>query len=103
MTACEHPEDALPDDFEDALLDRRAASQYLLSIGVRRAPATLAKLFCTGADGPPCQHDGRRVLYPKGSLHLWGVHQLSAIRRSSREARMQARSMKTRSSEAMGP
>jgi hypothetical protein len=89
MDACEHPEDKLPDDFEDVLLDRRQASAYLESIGIRRKPATLAKLYCIGADGPPCVHDGRRVLYPKRLLHLWGVRQLTAVRKSSREARAQ--------------
>jgi hypothetical protein len=85
----EHPEDKLPDGFEDALLDRRQASAYLETIGVRRKPATLAKLYCIGDDGPPCMHDGRRVLYPKRLLHFWGVRQLTAVRRSSREARAQ--------------
>jgi hypothetical protein len=83
----EHPEDALPDDFVDALLTRREASHYLESIGVRRKPATLAKLFCIGADGPPCRHDGRRPLYPKRALHEWGVRQLTQLRRSSSEPR----------------
>jgi hypothetical protein len=91
MEVCEHPEDKLPDGFEDALLDRREASAYLETIGIRRKPATLAKLYCIGADGPPCVHDGRRVLYPKRSLHLWGMRQLTAVRKSSREARAQMR------------
>lgn len=82
MTA--HPEDSIPDDFEDALLTRAEAAAYLSSIGVRRKPATLAKLFCIGADGPPCKHDGRKPLYPKRELHVWGMRQLSALRRSSK-------------------
>jgi hypothetical protein len=87
MEMSEHPEDALPEDFVDALLDRREASAYLQSIGVRRTPATLAKLFSIGGDGPPCVHDGRRPLYPKRQLHEWGVGRLTMLRRSARETR----------------
>lgn len=89
MTPLDHPEDALPDDFEDGLLSRCEASIYLESIGVRRKSTTLAKLYCTAADGPPCVHDGRRVLYPKRLLHLWGMGQLSVLRRRSRKTRAQ--------------
>lgn len=81
----EHPEDALPPGFVDALLDRREASAYLASIGVRRSPKTLAKIFSTRDDGPPCVHDGRRPLYPKRQLHEWGMRQLTALRCSARE------------------
>ncbi|MBI3438925.1 MAG: hypothetical protein HY054_09830 [Proteobacteria bacterium] len=87
MQACEHPEDALPENFADALLTRKEASDYLASVGVRRKPSTLAKLFSIGADGPPCRHDGRRPLYPKRLLHEWGVRQLTQLRRSSRDPR----------------
>lgn len=90
MEANGHPEDALPDDFEDALLTRREASEYLARIGVRRKPATLAKVFSVGAEGPPCVHDGRKPLYPKRLLHAWGMSRLTAVRRSSAEARRQA-------------
>ncbi|MFT3727836.1 MAG: hypothetical protein QM759_08445 [Terricaulis sp.] len=87
MIELEHPEEELPADFADALLTRNEASAYLASIGVRRAPATLAKLFSVGRDGPPCRHDGRTPLYPKMLLHLWGMRQLTQLRRSSAEAR----------------
>ncbi len=73
----EHPEDALPADFVDALLDRREASAYLASIGVRRTPKTLAKIYSTRDDGPPCVHHGRRPLYPKRKLHEWAMRQLT--------------------------
>lgn len=85
MEALEHPEDALPDDFADALLTRREASQYLSTVGVRRSVATLAKIFCTRDDGPPCVHDGRRPLYPRARLHHWAMAQLTQLRRSSKE------------------
>lgn len=67
------------------LLSREEASAYLATIGVRRRPATLAKLFCTRSDGPPCVHDGRKPYYPKRLLHDWGMRQLTHLRRSSSE------------------
>lgn len=78
----EYPEDALPEGFVDALLDRAAASTYLASIGVKRTRETLAKLHCIGASGPPCIHEGRRPLYSKRALHAWGVRQLVKLRAS---------------------
>lgn len=83
----EHPEDALPADFTDGLLDRREASAYLASIGVRRTPKTLAKIYSTRDDGPPCIHHGRYPRYPKRKLHEWGMRQLSAVRSSPRPTR----------------
>lgn len=80
-------EEELPPDFVDELLTREEASAYLATIGVRRRPATLAKLFCTRSDGPPCIHDGRKPLYPKRLLHEWAVRQLTQPRRSSSERR----------------
>lgn len=77
----------LPDDSGDELLTREEASEYLATLGVRRRPATLAKLFCTRSDGPPCVHDGRKPLYPKRRLHEWGIGQLTQARRSSSEKR----------------
>lgn len=81
-------EDDLPPDFVDELLTREEASAYLATIGVRRRPATLAKLFCMRSDGPPCIHDGRKPFYPKKQLHAWGVRQLTAPRQSSSERRI---------------
>jgi hypothetical protein len=82
----EHPEDALPADFIDALLDRRAASAYLASIGIRRTPKTLAKIYSTRDDGPPCVHHGRRPLYPKRKLHEWAMAQLSVQHHRARRS-----------------
>lgn len=45
--------------FEDRLLNRKEASRELARLGIRRAPSTLAKIFCTRSDGPPCVHLGR--------------------------------------------
>ena len=80
----EHPEDALPDNFIDAMLNRAEASAYLASIGVRRTPGTLAKLYSTTDDGPPCTHRGRIPVYAKRALHKWGVGQLTKVRKSPR-------------------
>jgi hypothetical protein len=82
----EHPEDALPDNFVDAWLTRSEASAYLLSIGVRRTRGTLAKLYATSDDGPPCVHRGRIPLYRKRTLHQWAMRQLSKVRRLARRA-----------------
>ena len=82
-----HPEDELPADFVDGFLNRREASAYLASIGVRRTPKTLAKIFSTRDDGPPSIHDGRFPRYPKRRLHEWGMRQLSAMRASARQPR----------------
>ena len=79
----EHPEDALPADFVEAMLDRREASVYLASVGVRRTPKTLAKIYSTRDDGPPCVHHGRRPLYSKRRLHEWGMRQLTIVRASA--------------------
>lgn len=79
-----------PDDIDDELLTREEASEYLATLGVRRRPATLAKLFCTRSDGPPVIHDGRKPYYPKRQLHEWGMRQLSQLRRSSSEPRAPA-------------
>lgn len=81
----EHPEDALPEGFTDAWLTRKEAAAYLASVGVSRTPATLAKLYSTSDDGPPCVHQGRIPLYRKRALHVWAMHQLTRLRRSARE------------------
>lgn len=86
----EHPEDALPADFVDALLDRRQASAYLASIGVRRTPKTLAKIYSTRDDGPPCVHHGRRPLYSKRKLHEWAMRQLTVQHSRARPTSLKA-------------
>lgn len=80
----EHPEDELPADFVEAMLNRSEASAYLASIGVRRTPKTLAKIYSTSDDGPPCIHRGHRPLYSKRKLHEWGMRQLTRVRASPR-------------------
>lgn len=70
---------------EDILLTRQEASQYLATLGIRRSPATLAKMFCMRSDGPPVVHHGRKPLYPKRLLLDWAEAQISEVRRSSSE------------------
>lgn len=71
---------------DDVLLNRKEASSYLMSLGIRRAPTTLAKNFCQGA-GPPCMHLGRTPYYPKSILRSWAHNQLTDLRQSSSEPR----------------
>src|SRR5262249_8868034 len=72
---------------DDRLLSRREASDYLAALGVRLAPATLAKLLCVRSDGPPVRHFGRHPKYEVGALRAWALTRLSAPRRSSSEPR----------------
>lgn len=74
-------------DTEDTLLNRKEASTELLKMGIRRSPATLAKVFCTRSDGPPCVHLGRTPYYPRSMLHDWARSQLTAVRSSSSQPR----------------
>lgn len=72
---------------EDLLLTRKEASTELLRMGIRRSPATLAKIFSTRSDGPPCMHLGRTPYYPRQRLHDWARSQLTALRSSSSQPR----------------
>lgn len=73
-------------DGDDVLLNRKEASTFLLTLGIRRAPTTLAKNFCQG-NGPPCMHLGRTPYYPKSILRHWADSQLTELRHSSSEPR----------------
>lgn len=84
------PEAALVAEISDDLLDRAAASAYLATIGVKRTPATLAKLACVGGSGPPFVHRGRSVFYPRKALREWGASQLTIIHRRRRAAEARA-------------
>lgn len=72
---------------EDVLLTRKEASTELLRMGIRRSPGTLAKIFSTRSDGPPCMHLGRTPYYPRQRLHDWARSQLTGLRSSSRQPR----------------
>ena len=74
-------------DEPDVLLTRKEASRELAALGIRRSPNTLAKIYSTGSNGPPCVHLGRAAYYPRSLLHAWVRQSLTAPRVSSREPR----------------
>ncbi|MNX74192.1 hypothetical protein D3C86_1056220 [compost metagenome] len=65
---------------DDDLLTRKEASAYLAQFGVRLKPATLARLWSVGGDGPPCRHVRARPYYPRGLLRGWALSQISEVR-----------------------
>lgn len=77
------PEDTVRADQasgEDRLLTRKEASAFLLELGVRLKPATLARLWSTGSSGPPCRHIRSRPYYPQQLLRLWAESQITEVR-----------------------
>ena len=76
------PAGDLPDPAADVLLTRAEASDYLFGRGIRLKPATLARTWSTGADGPPCVHIRRKPFYPRRVLEAWADSQISALRTS---------------------
>ena len=62
------------------LLTRKEASAFLAQMGVRLKPATLARLWSVGGDGPPCCHVRSRPFYPRGLLRTWALEQISEVR-----------------------
>lgn len=78
------PSPAAP-EAEDDLLTRAEASEYLRRFGIRMKPATLARLWSTGGDGPACRHIRGKPYYPRGVLRSWAESQDTGLRRSSRD------------------
>jgi hypothetical protein len=74
-----------PAEHDEDLLTRAEASEYLRRFGIRMKPATLARAWSTGADGPPCRHVRRKPLYPRSALRAWAESQTSDLRGSCRE------------------
>lgn len=64
----------------EELLTRAEASQLLHRLGVRLKPATLARLWSTGGNGPPCRHIRSKPFYPRALLVDWASSQISDIR-----------------------
>ncbi|WP_395945535.1 hypothetical protein [Brevundimonas sp.] len=62
------------------LLTRKEASAFLAGLGVRLKPATLARLWSTGGDGPPCRHVRSKPYYPRALLRDWALSQISEVR-----------------------
>lgn len=65
---------------DEPLLTRAEASAFLVSFGIRLKPATLARLWSTGGNGPPCRHIRSRPFYPRDLLRDWARSQISDIR-----------------------
>ena len=70
---------------DDDLLTRAEASAYLARLGVRLKPATLARIWSVGGDGPPCLHIRSKPWYPRGELCAWARGQRSGLRRTRLE------------------
>lgn len=62
------------------LLTRKEASAFLAQMGVRLKPATLARLWSVGGDGPPCRHVRAKPFYPRELLREWARSQISEVR-----------------------
>ena len=78
------PVAAEPAGSADELLTRKEASDFLLTLGVKLKPSTLARLWSTGGNGPPCVHHRNRPRYPREVLRAWAAQQTTALRRSPR-------------------
>jgi hypothetical protein len=70
----------LADEHDDDLLTRAEASTYLARYNVRMKPATLARIWSVGQDGPPCRHIRRKPWYPRGELRAWALGQRTDLR-----------------------
>lgn len=85
MTDAHEPAAPAAAEDPDDLLTRAEASEYLRRFGIRMKPATLARAWSVGANGPPCRHVRRRPLYPRAALRAWAESQSTDLRRSARE------------------
>lgn len=72
--------DPPPDERDDDLLTRTEASAYLGRFNIHLKPATLARIWSVGGDGPPCQHIRRKPWYPRGALRAWAEAQRTGVR-----------------------
>jgi hypothetical protein len=69
------------------LLTRSEASEYLRRFHIGMKPATLARIWSVGGDGPPVQHIRGKPWYPRGELRAWAESQTTNVRRSGRRSR----------------
>jgi hypothetical protein len=67
---------------QERKFNRKEASQFLTDQGYRIAPATLAKLACTGG-GPVFVSWGRKPLYREADLLAWAQARTTGPRRST--------------------
>lgn len=80
--------DSVPDptavaERDDDLLTRAEASEFLKRFGIRMKPATLARLWSTGGDGPACRHIRGKPFYPRDVLRAWAESQDTGLRQSA--------------------
>lgn len=83
MGASVEPEPGAVTESDDDRLTRAEASEFLLRFGIRLKPATLARMWSTGADGPACRHVRGKPLYPRGVLRAWAEAQDTGLRTSA--------------------
>lgn len=70
-----------PGDGEaEVRLTRTEAAEYLSGVGIRLKASTLARLWSTGGDGPPCRHIRSKPYYPLDLLQEWARAQISEVR-----------------------
>lgn len=69
-------------EHDEDLLTRAEASAYLARYNVGMKPATLARIWSVGHDGPPCRHVRRKPFYPRGELRAWALRQRTGLRAS---------------------
>lgn len=65
---------------DEDLLTRSEASAFLALMGIRMKPATLARIWSTASNGPPCRHIRAKPYYPRGLLRDWARTQISELR-----------------------
>lgn len=65
---------------DDDLMTRKEASAFLAGFGIRLKPQTLARIWSTGGDGPPCRHIRSKPFYPRGALRQWAATQIGELR-----------------------
>jgi len=75
-------ETAGPDEKDDDLLTRAEASLFLARFNVRMKPATLARIWSVGQDGPACRHIRSKPYYPRAELRDWALRQRTDLRAS---------------------
>ena len=68
---------------DDDLLTRKEASAFLVQFGIRMKPETLARLWSTGGNGPPCRVVRHKPYYPRGVLRDWALAQVGDLRASA--------------------
>ncbi len=65
---------------DEVRLTRAEASIVLAEMGIRMKPATLARLWSTAGNGPPCRHIRSKPFYPRHLLVAWARSQITEIR-----------------------